>query len=329
MAPTLQRVLVVGTGSIGRRHIGNLRALVPGARYAFLRADGRRDELSAELGAAVVTDIAAALAWAPTLAVIANPSDRHAEVLLPLLQAGVSAYIEKPVVVRELDAAALDRLACSDSTATQVGCVLRFLPSLRVLKSWLEAGRLGRVVRTSLEVGQWLPDWRPTQDYRKSYSASRSRGGGVVFDLVHELDLACWLFGDVRLLGAWGDRRSTLEIETEDVATMVLQGGTGEHITVQLDYVSRVLVRRIHIVGDAASATWDLPGRLLALQDATGERILVTEGFDTAAAYVEAMRDLIEAARSGAPAFLPLKEGLRATRLAIEANSRIRGEALQ
>ena len=324
---SVPRVLVAGTGSIGRRHIGNLRRLLPDARYALLRADGRRDALSAELDAEVLTDTSAALAWAPTLAVVATPSDRHAELLLPLLRAGVATFIEKPVVIAAEDAEALARLGRDTLPATQVGCVLRFLPSLATLKSWLDAGRLGTVVRASFEVGQWLPDWRPAQDYRQGYGASRERGGGVVLDLVHELDLACWLFGDVRLLGAWGAHRSKLEIDSEDVATLALRGGAGELLSVQLDYVSRVPVRRIHIVGDAASATWDLPGRSLALRGPAGLDEKTGAGFDVDAAYSEAMAELIGAARGAAPARLPLHEGLRATRLAIDANRAIRAEA--
>jgi len=321
-----QRVLIAGTGSIGRRHIGNLRRLLPGARYALLRADGRRDALSAELDAEVVTDNAAALAWAPTLAVVATPSDRHAELLLPLLRAGVATFVEKPVVIAAADAAALQQLAAGELPATQVGCVLRFLPSLGRLKAWLDEGRLGTVVRASFEVGQWLPDWRPQQDYRQGYGARRERGGGVVLDLVHELDLACWLFGEVRLLGAWGAKRSRLEIDSEDVATLALRGGAGELLSVQLDYVSRVPVRRIHIVGDEGSATWDLPARSLELRGPDGRHERSAEGFDVDAAYLEAMAELVAAMRGTAPTRLPLHEGLRATRLAIDANAAIRAE---
>lgn len=319
------RILVAGTGSIGRRHIGNLRRLLPQARYGFLRTHGRHDELSAELDAEVFHDVPAAVAWQPSLAVVANPSDQHASVTLPLLKAQVPTFIEKPVVIRDCDVSALNQLVFDGLPTTQVGCVLRFLPSLRVLKTWLDEGRLGNIVRASFEVGQWLPDWRPAQDYRRSYSASRKQGGGVVFDLIHEIDLACWFFGEVSLLGAWGAQRSRLEIETEDVATLVLNGGAGEQICIQLDYVSRVPLRRIHIVGDQASATWNLPQRTLELHAPGIQHEMLRDGFDTGAAYLDAMEELIEAMRSGGNTSLPLAEGMRATSIAIEANLRIRG----
>lgn len=317
------RILVAGTGSIGRRHIENLRKLLPGARYAFLRADARQDALSTEFRAHVVGTIASALAWRPTVAIIANPSDLHVATLLPILEAGIRTYIEKPVAIRDEDIDTLEKLVASDRLpATQVGCVLRFLGSLHRLKGWLDAGRLGRVVRVMVEAGQWLPDWRPTQDFRKSYSAHFAQGGGVVFDLVHELDLMCWFLGRLKILGAWGDHLSSLEIETEDVATLVLGADSGAQVCIQLDYVSRWPARRIHVVGELGSAVWDMPQRLLAFVGPDGKREESRDGFDVADAYLTAMRELV--AGNGTTS-IPLAEALPATRLAVQANALIRG----
>jgi len=320
-------VLVAGTGSIGRRHIGNLRTLKPGARFVFVRAQARHDPLSDELGAEVVSDLSAGLSLGPTLAIVANPSDQHASFILPLLKAGVPTYIEKPVVIRDEDAIALAQIDAVSLPTTQVGCNLRFLPSLRQLKDWVAEGALGRIIRASFEVGQWLPDWRPSQDYRRSYSASIEQGGGVVFDLVHEIDLAYWLFGQLELVAALGARRSNLEIATEDVATMMMTGSDGEQIIVQLDYVSRMLVRRIHVVGDKASAFWDLPARMLGLSCPGGGRQEQTDGFDMTHTYVDAMREFINAAESGGVTSLPLPEALPATSMAIRVNQSIRNSS--
>lgn len=317
-------MLVVGTGSIGRRHIGNLRALKPGARFVFVRAQARRDSLSDQLGAVVVSDLAEGLSLCPTFAIVANPSDQHAAFILPLLKAGVPTYIEKPVVIRKEDVVAIAQIPPALLPISQVGCNLRFLPSLRKLKKWVAEGTLGRTIRASIEVGQWLPDWRPSQDYRRSYSARVDQGGGVVFDLVHEIDVAHWLFGPLELVAAVGAHRSKLEIGTEDVASMLLLGSDGEQVTVQLDYVSRFLVRRIHVVGDEASAIWDLPAQVLELRrlgDATHRQ---TDGFDMSRTYVDAMREFMDVAASGGRTSLPVSDALPATSMAIRVNQSIR-----
>jgi predicted dehydrogenase len=318
-------VLLAGTGSIGRRHAHNLQLLRPDVSFALLRDGAREDDYSAAIGASVFADLQQALAWQPDLAVVATPSDRHHEIVGPLLAAGVAALLEKPIVTEQLQVETLLPLL-PGAPPTQVGCVLRFLPSLRRVRKWLDGGAIGKVVRASLEVGQWLPDWRPSRDYRTSYSASAQRGGGVVLDLVHEIDLACWLFGADRLLGAWGAHRSSLEIDAEDVAVLALSNADGMPMTVQLDYVARPAVRRLHAVGDEGTIHWDLPARRCVLQR-PGQPDESADGFDTARAYVDATVELLDAVECGTSTSLPLEEGLRATQLAIAANALIRRSA--
>jgi predicted dehydrogenase len=314
--------MLAGTGSIGRRHAANLQTLRPNVAFGLLRDGGRQDGYSESLGARVFDRIDDAIDWRPDLAVVATPSDRHHEVIAPLLRAGVGSFIEKPVVISAADVNVLECL-CDAVPPTQVGCVLRFLPSLRQVNTWLQSGVIGNLTRASLEVGQWLPDWRPRQDYRRSYSASQARGGGVVFDLVHEIDLACWLFRADELLGAWGGQQSSLDIDAEDVALLALRGSQGALLSVQLDYVSRTPLRRLTAVGDAGSIHWDLPARRCVLQR-HGEPEQSVGGFDTTSAYVDAMRELVDAVELGTATSLPLVDGLRATRIAIDANSLIR-----
>ncbi len=318
-------VLIIGTGSIGQRHVRNLRLIDPSCRFIFLREGGRRDAFSVEMCAEVVSSLSEALKQGVDLAVVASPSDQHAAMLLPLLNARVPTFIEKPVVIDMRDAEAVALIA--ENAPTQVGCVLRFLPSLRRLRNWIDQGRLGRVVRASFEVGQYLPDWRPAQDYRASYSADPARGGGVVFDLIHEIDLACWLLGDqLTLAGAWGGQLSHLEVRSEDVATLVLLADDGAQASIQLDYVSRTPVRRLTIVGDQGTATWSLSMRELTLQSERGVVERRTDGFDTTEAYVASMSELVDAVRSATLTSLPLSVGLSATRLAIMANAMIRSQ---
>ena len=317
------RFLIFGTGSIGRRHIRNIAELAPGAKFAVYRDSGAQDDFSKEIGASVFSRLDDAIAWAPTAAIIANPSHLHARLAATLLASAVPCFIEKPVATSEADLELIETAGNTD-VPTQLGCVLRFLPSLRKLRSGLIEGRIGAPIRAVIEVGQYLPDWRPHQDYRESYSAYRATGGGVLYDLVHEIDLAYWLLGAEDLLGVWADKRSDLEIETEDVATLMLRGRGGAHVVVQLDYVARTPTRRIGIVGDRGSVIWDLPRRSLAWLESGRACEESSEGFDVSAAYVESMREFIAATQSGSATSLPLREGVIPARIAVNATGQIR-----
>ena len=316
----IHRALIAGTGSIGRRHVATLRTLRPDLRFALLRADARRDAYSRELDAEVFSTLETALAWGPDLAVIATPTDLHAALIGPLVDAGVATFIEKPVVITAEDADDLSRRDPAALPPTQVGCVLRFLEVFGTLRTWLDEGRLGRLARARIECGQYLPDWRPGTDYRLSYSATSERGGGVIFDLVHELDLAVGLLGAERLEHVMAAKRSALELACEDVALLHLTSADGLPISVGLDYVSRTPVRNVEIVGEDASARLDFIGRRLTLTGPHGVVETMDAGFDIEAAYTTQFAELIGAIEQGTGTRLPLHEGLKATRLAIAAH---------
>jgi predicted dehydrogenase len=301
--------LVVGFGSIARRHIESLRALAEDAEIVVFRPGHN----SAEDGLKFVTDLEAALAARPALAVIASPSASHMESLLPLLEAGIPCYVEKPPVASLAD---IERLrALRSLPVTLTGCNLRFLPSLWRLREELRAGAIGTPVRASLQAGQWLPDWRPNTDYRKSYSASRSRGGGVILDLIHEIDAARWLFGDFDDVHAVWGKSSRLEIDSEDSAAILL--GPRPAVAIGLDYVARPPIRRYEIFGDEGTLTWDLPARRLTL----GSEVLDADPahFDVAATYRAAMQEFLSAVYGSRPAAQDLLDGLKSNELALRA----------
>lgn len=313
------RCLVIGTGSIGRRHVANLKKLAPGAQLAFFRHEARHDDFSSAMQAQLFDALEGAIEWRPTIAIVASPSDRHFDTLPGLLAAGVPTLIEKPVVIRAEDCAYLESLSCADLPPTQVGCVLRFTDMVVQLKRWIDEGRLGRLIRARFECGQYLPDWRPGSDYRTSYSASRERGGGVIFDLVHELDLAVMLFGDCELRHVMRDRRSSLHITSEDVALLHLRAADGLPVEVALDYVSRTPTRGIEIVGEDATAVLDFRAATLSLKTPGNEEQRLVDTVSTDAAYQSELAELLDAAHGHGTTRLPLKEGLKATRLAIAA----------
>lgn len=324
-------VLVAGTGSIGRRHVSSIRTLEPDSRLILLRASGAEDDYSREIGATVVADFGAAARLAPDCIVVATPSFLHTDLVVEALAAGLPAYVEKPVVTNAADlervAAALARRSPADGPlATMCGCNLRFLPSLRAVRDRVRGGAIGRVVRASFQVGQWLPDWRPHADYRLSYSALAARGGGVVLDLVHELDAARWILGDFDRLVALGGHRSHLEIDAEDVAVIALSRDAGPVVAVGLDYIARVPIRRYEFIGEEGTLCWELPARRIELQSTLGAQPvnLDATAYDVSATYLTAMREFLEAVRTHQITSQDLGDGLRSAALAIRANEVIR-----
>jgi hypothetical protein len=310
--------LVVGYGSIARRHVENLQACGI-SELTIVRPSGRSSDAPKSLR--FVSSIAEGMETMPDCAVIASPSAAHIESLLPLLNAGVPCYVEKPVAVSAAQVKQLRDLA-SRVTVSMTGCNLRFLPSLQRMQKEIAAGAIGEPVRASLQAGQWLPDWRPARDYRETYSAKAAQGGGVIFDLIHEIDAARWLLGDFDQVLAIGGKRSRLEIDAEDVAAILLgRRGAGPVVAIGLDYVARQPVRRHEVIGEEGTLVWDLAAARLSLITAKGERVLAKDAadFDVGTTYLRAMRAFVNAVQEGKPASPDLADGLAAAELAIRA----------
>lgn len=316
------RVLMVGTGSIGRRHMASLRTLVTDVKFDLLRegrgaqpGDGPGDTLSASLEEA--------LSKSPELMIIATPNALHLRYLLVAIDHQIPFYAEKPVVTTRGDVETLKSRMTGLLPPHIVGCNLRFLPSLLSLAALLHDGVAGRIARARFEAGQWLPDWRPGRDYRAGYSASASLGGGVMTDLIHEIDAALWLLGDFTEVKAISARASSLEIDCEDVACLLLGRAQGPIAAIEIDYVSRRPVRRYVVVGDQATMEWDLHGRSLQVRRSGSIDTVPLDdaAFDVAATYRSAMSELLSAIAEGRQTSQPLSEGLRSVEVVLDAHA--------
>src|SRR5690606_29956228 len=103
---------------------------------------------------------------------------------------------EKPLSDSLESFARAGEVLLENSAKIEVAYNLRFMPSAIRLKELLTEQIVGRIHSVSIEVGQYLPDWRPATDYRKNVSACKKLGGGVLLELSHELDYLTWLFGE-------------------------------------------------------------------------------------------------------------------------------------
>ena len=266
--------LVVGLGSIGRRHLRNLRALGLGEVWGCDPDAAAREAVRAEAGGHVFGDLVEALARRPEAVLVCTPTHRHLETARAALAAGAHLFIEKPI------AATLDGLGAFAAEASArrrvvlVGCNMRFHPGVQALKASLETGRPRRPLYFRARFSHYLPNWRPGTDYRATYSARREEGGGILMEAVHELDYLGWLGGDVGVATAWTGRVSDLEIDSEDYALVALSFKSGAQGQIHLDYVSSHKLRGCEVVGVDATLRWTSEGK-------APERVRVTRATAT------------------------------------------------
>jgi len=259
MTSTPHRVLVVGTGSIARRHLENVRALQPSVPLAVASAvDGRRvpSEMR-RLADSAFESWDAALRWAPTVAIVANPAPFHLETAELLADHRVHLLVEKPFSTSSAGVEELILKCRNRALVLLVGYCLRFSRSLQALREVVASGEIGRPHGLRVEVGQFLPEWRPGTDYRRGVTARRALGGGALFELSHELDAALWVLGPAEVAGATLDRVGALDIDAEDSADVILRFENGAIGTVHMDLLQQPSCRAYKVWGDAGATTWD------------------------------------------------------------------------
>ncbi|MEO7752455.1 MAG: Gfo/Idh/MocA family oxidoreductase [Terracoccus sp.] len=248
-------VVVRGSGSIGQRHARVLRAL--GAEVGLWpvrdRGLGGEQGIDAATGARLLDDGTGpgALGRAD-LVVVATDTARHVADALAALDAGARrVLVEKPVAPTAAEADPLTRHPRAG--AVHVAAPLRAHESFRHLAAAVP--RVGAPVSAHVWCQSWLPDWRPDRDYRESYSA-RADEGGVLRDLVHEIDYATALLGEPLLAGAVLDHDGPLEMAAEQAATLLWSTPNASAVTVRLDYVTRPATRGILVRGPEGALEW-------------------------------------------------------------------------
>ena len=311
----IQRVLIVGMGSIGTRHLRIARELLPTADIRVLR-----HELTTHIpeGAnGVFFRIDEVIAFRPEIAVLANPAPFHIDVARPLAEVGTHLLIEKPLSINENGVEELNNIALRSGSKVLVGYNLRYLHSLQYFKKLISEGKCGRVLSVHSAVGQALPSWRPESDYKQSVSARSDLGGGVLLELSHELDYLRWVFGDVNWTMAVLRKQSKLEIDVEDSVLMIFEfksinAETPIIANVSLDFVRQDPTRVCTAVGEEGTLRWDgLSGSIEYYSAVQKQFIQIYKSTQQAAeSYIEEWKDFLFCLNDKANSFKSLNDGL-------------------
>lgn len=275
-----QCVAVVGSGSAGRRHAIALRRALPDAELVVVQRVGSSQPgaVLVEVEARIVHTLDAALAREPGVAVVANPAPFHRHAADSLLAGGAHVLVEKPLADDVGAAQAIVRAAQAGERELVVGYHLRYGDTVPHLKQLLDRGMIGEPTSFHLAVGQHLDQWRPGTDPRRSVSARRDLGGGVLLELSHELDGIRYLLGAVAEVSAQLEHDGApTDGQVETVAELDVRTHTGVSGHVHLDMVSPVPSRRWELQGTSGRLLADLlSGRIEHENDAGNTRVVAT-----------------------------------------------------
>jgi predicted dehydrogenase len=301
----MRKALIVGFGSIGQRHARVLKnlgldvAVVSRRPISHAPAYLKLDEAVAE--------------WNPDYVVIASRTNEHLLDVQTLLKAGFSGTVllEKPVF---MDSTSPPSVSAFKNIYTAYN--LRFHPLIMSLK---EALSQVEVYALHCHVGQYLPLWRPDQDYRTGYSARREQGGGVLRDLSHELDYLTWILGGWHRIAALGGQESHLEISSDDVFSILMETEKCSVVSIHMNYLDRSLRREIIAQTSEGTVCVDLAKGTI---DRNGDMTTCSVGLDDT--YIAQHQAIIEGNSDAACSF---SEGLEIMHLIDSVETSTRNQA--
>jgi predicted dehydrogenase len=312
------RVAVVGYGSIGRRHLTNLKQLGVN-RQVVVRRRSANAAFSSPPGAIVVHGDDQAIDQGIDAAILCNPTRLHVAAAETYLAAGAAVLIEKPLCAggQEDAAARLAVLARQRGLIAGVAYCLRYHPAYRLAHEMLSAGRLGKLLTARAWFQSYLPDWHPWEDYRQSYAARRDLGGGVLPTLDHEIDFLNWCLGEPAEVMAQVTNTGALGIDVPDSALLRMGYPGKVFAEVLLSFCCRQRSRGFEVVGQRGSLRFDWSDGVLELverarspQPLWREQIEGQDSYDLNQMYLALLDDFLWAVQTGHQAPVPLEAGL-------------------
>ena len=250
------KVGIIGFGTIAKRHLAEINNLCPACQI-LIRSRQDIKKINLPEAAQFTASINEVVELRPNIIIVASPASEHANQIHDLAQNTDLLIIEKPIAANVSDAKKISMIASKTRCKIRVAYNLRYLEGLRRLRDVLSSGILGDVHNFNITVGQDLKLWRPNRNFRDTVSAQASKGGGVLRELSHELDLAIHLFGKPNNSILRRAKLKYAELDVEDTAIIQAQFGVYSISgTINLDFTRVTPTRTMSISGEYGELIW-------------------------------------------------------------------------
>ena len=311
-------VLVVGYGSIGKRHIENLSIF--SNLQIFVCTNRKYDSFLKNKKCKIFSSLDDCIKQKPDIAFIANTTNLHVKTAIKLANANIPLFIEKPLSNSTKDIKILLNIIKKKKLVTMMGCVLRFHPAIKKIKQIISENKIGQIISVHAENGSFLPDWHSDEDYKKSYASLNDLGGGVVLTNIHELDYLYWFFGNVNEVFSITGKFSDLDIDVEDLSSILLRFTNNIIAEIHLDYFQKPSIRSCKIVGTQGTVYWDSNINNVQLYDVKKKKWvdnLKLKNYDLNDMYMDEIKYFFKCVNKEEKSINSIEEGAKILNIAI------------
>ena len=241
----MTKILIVGYGSIGKRHVKNLLK-IPNTEIVICT----KSKVKKSKRIVTYTTLAECIKTNPNVAFITNVTSSHITTSIELAKNGIDLFIEKPLSDSMNKVSTLSKLIQEKKLITMIGCNLRFHNGIKKIKKCIENKEIGKILSVYAENGSYLPNWHQNSNYKKNYAAQENLGGGVILTCIHEIDYLYWYFGMPKEVIAMTGKQSNLGINVEDLAVILLKFKNNIIAQIHLDFFQQPDHRSCKLLGN-------------------------------------------------------------------------------
>tara|TARA_B100001057_G_scaffold490439_1_gene578714 strand:+ start:2557 stop:3552 length:996 start_codon:yes stop_codon:yes gene_type:complete len=310
-----KKILIIGFGSIGRRHFKNIKSILPKCEIIILRSKKNSIKIN---GAKQVFSYNEALSMNPEIAFLCNPSSYHIESAEKILNSNIHIFFEKPLANSSKNIDNFLNKIKKKNIKTTIGYNLRYNDALIKTRKILNDKKYGKVLCASVEVGQFLPNWRPKKEYKFSVSAKKNLGGGALLELSHELDYLMWIFGNPLSVYATIKKVSQLEIDVEDLVLADIEMSNSNHTfpcTVHLDFLQHKKSRNCKIIFEHGVLYLNLINSSIEIYKNEKKIFSYNGSNDTNYTYINEVKDFFECIQKNTQPKVTLDQGIQTLKL--------------
>ena len=270
----LNRILFIGLGGAGQRHLRLFRENLPNVDLIAYRSANKTPLLNSDFSVnqnesiedvyqiKIYNNLKEVLALKPDLVVISTPSSMHLEYAQLCASKGINVFVEKPISNSLEGLQTLRDTVERNNVAIQVGFQRRFHPHLSKVKEIIKSGRIGQVLTVNFTVASYIPRWHPYENYLDLYACRKELGGGVLLTEIHEIDLAIWYFGMPKSVVCIGGTYSDVGMDVEDTVRLTLDY-TNFSVQINLTFWQKHHERTLSISGEEGFLSWNQDSDLL------------------------------------------------------------------
>ena len=303
------KILIIGLGSIAKKHISAISALIPDSLFFALRSYKNSTTFENVKNIFEINEAPKDIDFI----IISNPTNLHATTIKKIIFLNKPIFIEKPIFDNVESNIETRNLINKSGIKTYIACNLRFHPSIIFLKNYIDNNNK-KINEVNVYCGSYLPNWRANINYTESYSAKKNKGGGVDLDLIHELDYAIWLFGFPLNYNSTKRKISQLKIDSFDYCLYNLKYNEF-NLSIILNYYRVTPKREIEIVFEDEILVCNLLNA--EIRNSKNEIIFLDNSYNINKTYLSQAEYFINKLKNSEPYMNNLEESFEILKIAL------------